>query len=442
MRARAFFGLLASLILAGCSVFSNTPAPLPTVVLDARGTPSQQSQPSPSTRAAGGVAASGVVVPAQETQMAFTLSESVKAVNVAEGDRVSAGQALVELDNQALQAQRAQAQAALDSAQANYDLLAAGPTAEQLRQAEAALMMATAAYSRTVGGARRADIAAAQAALNAAADAYEKVKAGPTEEDSAVARANLLSAEAALKQAQAKYDDAYRRDPAGIGGHPAALALEQATNTYNAAKALYDIASKGPDEAQLSAAYQQVESARAALERARKPGSDYDIAQAKAQVDQAQAQLDALKAGTRAQQLDVARSQIAAAQAQLQAIEVQFDKAVLKAPFAGTISKVNVHTGEWVLPGQPILTMADLDHLRVETTDLSERDVPRVAVGQPVIVYVKALDERVAGQVSVIAPLADTLGGDVVYKTTIDLDSLPPGLRPGMSVEVQFEMGE
>lgn len=442
MNVRAFSGLLAALLLTGCSVFSNTAAPLPTVVLDTRGTPSQSPQASPPSRASGGVTASGVVVPAQEAQMAFTMGESVKSVNVVEGDRVSAGQTLVELDDQALQAQYAQAKAALDTAQANYDLLAAGPTAEQLRQAEASLVMATAAYSRTIGGARRGDIAAAQAALNAAVNAYQKVKAGPTEEDSAVARANLMSAEAALKQAQAKYDDAYRRDPAGIGGHPAALALEQATNAYNAAKALYDIASKGPDEAQLSAAYQQVESARAALERVKKPGSDYDITQANAQVDQAQAQLDALKAGTRAQQLEVAKSQIAAAQAQLLAVQVQFEKAVLKAPFAGTISKVNVHPGDWVLPGQSILALADLDRLRVDTTDLSERDVPKVEVGQPVTVYVKALDERVAGRVSVIAPLADTLGGDVVYKTTIDLDTLPPGLRPGMSVEVQFESAQ
>jgi hypothetical protein len=37
-----------------------------------------------------------------------------------------------------------------------------------------------------------------------------------------------------------------------------------------------------------------------------------------------------------------------------------------------------------------------------------------------------------------IAPLADTLGGDVVYKITIDLDAPPAGLRAGMSVEVQF----
>jgi hypothetical protein len=40
--------------------------------------------------------------------------------------------------------------------------------------------------------------------------------------------------------------------------------------------------------------------------------------------------------------------------------------------------------------------------------------------------------------VSAISPLADTLGGDVVYKVTIELDSLPEGLRAGMSAEVQF----
>ena len=50
----------------------------------------------------------------------------------------------------------------------------------------------------------------------------------------------------------------------------------------------------------------------------------------------------------------------------------------------------------------------------------------------------KALDQDVSGVVSAISPLADTLGGDVVYKVTIELDSLPEGLRAGMSAEVQF----
>jgi hypothetical protein len=86
--------------------------------------------------------------------------------------------------------------------------------------------------------------------------------------------------------------------------------------------------------------------------------------------------------------------------------------------------------------------LIDLQELHVETTDLSERDVPFIEVGQPVTVNIKALNQDVTGRVSEIAPLADTLGGDVVYKTTIELEAQPPGLRAGMSVEVQFGTGQ
>jgi multidrug resistance efflux pump len=114
----------------------------------------------------------------------------------------------------------------------------------------------------------------------------------------------------------------------------------------------------------------------------------------------------------------------------------------MKAPFAGTITQVNFQSGEWVIPGQAILALADLANPRIETTDLSEKDIPQVEVGQPVTILIEALNEEVTGVVSEIAPLAETLGGDVVYKTTIDLDSLPAGLRSGMSVEVQFGAGQ
>ena len=35
--------------------------------------------------------------------------------------------------------------------------------------------------------------------------------------------------------------------------------------------------------------------------------------------------------------------------------------------------------------------------------------------------------------------LSETVGGDVVYKVTIDFDSQPEGLRWGMSAEVKIE---
>ncbi|MCL4505499.1 MAG: efflux RND transporter periplasmic adaptor subunit [Chloroflexi bacterium] len=440
MKIESLLILLAVVPLAGCSGLGQaSPAALPTVVLGSNNSaaPTASSRPSSSV-ASGGVTASGNVAPAQEVHLSFSLSGRVKTVSVAAGDAVKAGQVLVTLDDALLQAQIQQAEAGVAAAQANYELLAAGPTNEQLRQAEAALAGATAAYNRTVEGSRPSDIAAAAAALTAATDAYNKVKAGPQPLDYAAAEAAVKNAQAARQQAQFAYDAAYQSNPAAIGASPAALALQQATNNYASAKAAYDQAVRGPDAATLSAAYLQVQSARAALDAAMHPARDADIAQAKAQVAQAQAQLDALKAGPRAQQLDAARAQVDAAKAALVVLQAQVPQYVLTAPLDGVVLSRAIQPGETAVPGAPVMALGTLNHLRVETTDLSERDVPRVQVDQPVSVYIKALDKTVAGKVREIAPLADTLGGDVVYKTTIELDTQPAGLRAGMSVDVLF----
>ena len=98
----------------------------------------------------------------------------------------------------------------------------------------------------------------------------------------------------------------------------------------------------------------------------------------------------------------------------------------------------SISPGETTQVGQIALTLADLAHLRVETTDLSERDVDRVAIGQPAIVFVKPLSSEIEGRVLRIAPQATIIGGDVVYAVIVELDQQLPGLRWGMSVDVQF----
>jgi multidrug resistance efflux pump len=167
-----------------------------------------------------------------------------------------------------------------------------------------------------------------------------------------------------------------------------------------------------------------------------------DLEVANTKLAKAQHDYAVLKDGPDPAQARLAEARIANAQTQLASAQAALEHLTLTAPFASTVSQVSVHPGEWVVAGKPVLTLADLGHLRVETTDLSERDVPKVSVGQAVTVFIKALNQSVAGRVSEIAPLADTLGGDVVYKTVIDLDTLPDGLRPGMSVEVQFGTGD
>ncbi len=100
------------------------------------------------------IIAEGRVEPARQARLAFRDGGRVRAVLVSEGERVEAGQALVQLDDGALLSQRAQAQAALAAAAAQEALLPEdAPAAQvdlaqaQIDQAEAALALAEAAVA-------------------------------------------------------------------------------------------------------------------------------------------------------------------------------------------------------------------------------------------------------------------------------------------------------
>ena len=110
----------------------------------------------------------------------------------------------------------------------------------------------------------------------------------------------------------------------------------------------------------------------------------------------------------------------------------------LLAPYEGTVVDIQVIPGETVQSSQTVLVLADLNHLQIETTDLSERDVTRVKIGQSVDVYIEALGVNVAGKVVRISPIAETVGGDVVFPVTIELSEQPEGLFWGMTAEVQI----
>jgi RND family efflux transporter MFP subunit len=114
-------------------------------------------------------------------------------------------------------------------------------------------------------------------------------------------------------------------------------------------------------------------------------------------------------------------------------------ESTLIAPFDGTVASIQVKLGELVQANQVVLTLATLNNLQITTTDLSERDIASVKIGQTANVYIEALDIAVTGKVIRISPIAETSGGDVVYPVTIQLDEQPEGLLWGMSAEVEIK---
>ncbi len=123
----------------------------------------------------------------------------------------------------------------------------------------------------------------------------------------------------------------------------------------------------------------------------------------------------------------------------LETARAALTQSYLTAPFSATVIDVSAQPGEYVQAGQVVMTLADLANMQIVTTDLSERDIVRVKEGQTVSIYIEALNLTVSGKVARIAPVSQTVGGDVVFPVTITLDEQVNGLLWGMSAEVEIQ---
>ncbi|CAG1016938.1 Macrolide export protein MacA [Anaerolineales bacterium] len=149
-----------------------------------------------------------------------------------------------------------------------------------------------------------------------------------------------------------------------------------------------------------------------------------------------------VRTGTSQENLDAARADVERMKALVEIAKAQLAQATLTAPISGTIASVDISPAEFVNPGQVVIVMGDLSHFQIETTDLSEKDVPGIKVGQTANVFIEALGQDFSGKVTDIARISETVGGDVVFKVTIELDSQPEGLRWGMSADVSVQAQE
>jgi len=117
------------------------------------------------------ISAPGVLTTAGDIRLAFKVPGKLAQVGVTVGQRVSAGQALAKLDTTDLEIALAQAQAAVQSAQARYDQVAAGASPEDVNLARQAVDNA----GRTLEEARRTadnDVATAQQSLSRIRNGY------------------------------------------------------------------------------------------------------------------------------------------------------------------------------------------------------------------------------------------------------------------------------
>lgn len=354
---------------------------------------------------AASVSATGVVVPARWTMLSMPASGVVELVKGKENQAFNAGDVLIQLKGKAAQeaavsaAEVAQlaAQRKLDNLSKDHDAVRA---AAQLRLADAVKALDKAKEKREGKNYQRAGTAyldQAKADLILAEDQFKKADDlwgyYQDKDENNVDRAGVLSMFAAAR-----------------------LARDKARWNLNYLQSL-------PDDMEVAQA-------------------EGGLVVAKAEVEEAQRQWDKVKNGPDMEDQKQLEGELQNATKQLEAARSALSDLELKAPFAGTTSKINIREGEWVTTGQNAMLLADLTQMQVETTDLNEIDVARITEGAPVDITFDALPGvTIAGTVEKIAARSSE-GSGVNYTVTISMDERPEKMRWGMTAFVDIKVEE
>jgi HlyD family secretion protein len=269
----------------------------------------------------------------------------VKGVLAKEGERVQAGQAIVELEAGDLQAQRSMAKGEVEQATSNLQRLMHGARPEEIQQAKARAQTAVAALEETKAGARSEEIAGATARLVAAQVAADKAR---TDSE----RARKLFESQSISQAQ----------------------LDDAESTYKGAVA-------------------QREAAAQTLEQLKNGSRREDVTQAQARALEARASAKLVESGPRVEDIDAAQGAVESAIGKLNQIDVMLGELVVRAPRPARIESLDLRPGDILSPNATAASLVEEDQLYVRIY-VPETQIGHIHSNQEVPVSVDSFPDR------------------------------------------------
>lgn len=339
-------------------------------------------------------------VETREIQIGSKIGGRVVAVPVEEGQIVKAGSTLVRFECDELKAQRAQAAASLEQAQAELDKMLRGNRPEEIAQAENTAHAQRAVLESARNGPRRQEIDQAQA-------------------DYAAASADATNAEITFKR------------------------MEKLMATDTISRQQFDDSREKRD-----AAAQRAESARQRLALLQAGTRVEDLNAAEAKYKQAEAAAVLSRKGFRKEDINAARGRVGEAQGHVAELDARLREAELVAPADAVVEVVSVRPGDLVPAGRIVITMLEASQLWVKVY-VPETDLAHVQLGQHATVRVDTFGNRAfAGHVGQIASQAEFLPRNVqtksdreheVFGVKIYVDNAQQVLKSGMSATVRLE---
>jgi HlyD family secretion protein len=423
------------------------------VVRQARGGPAAgiegfQTNPARLGSLTASVGATGTVRSNQTATLAWQTSGTVESVEATPGDSVDAGSTLATLSDTSVPQNVILARSEYVSAQrALEDLLASAQPQALAFQALNDASEALGSLDVTFAGQQaqiQLSLANAEDALVDAEYRWNTQQEGnrASSETLEAAEANLVLAESEVDVAQAAYNQ--------VAGRPAddpvrALAL----SNLSAAKQHRDAVLRQlnwyvgrPNEfdqaildAQVAQAQANLEELRDQWEEVKDGPNEAERMLLQAQLQDAQREWERLKNGPD-------RADIAAAEARVAAAEATLNQIRIQAPFAGTVTDVQVKPGDQVAPGVVAFRLDDLSRFLVDV-DVSEIDINRIIDGQTAILTFDAiLGQEYQGRVVEVGTVGDNIQGTVNFPVTVELLDPDEEVKPGMTAAVNILVDE
>ncbi len=320
---------------------------------------------------------------------------TLEEIKVKLGDRVKKGQVIAKIESREFLLGVKQAEAAFSAAKTQWNLVRATAQTEflsNLEQVQAALKMAQANLDKIRKGARKEEIERVDAA-------YQQ------------ALANAQTMEKDLNRARDNYEKG-------------AISDQQ----FDRAQLQFKVAQAG------------LESAKANLDLIKKGAREEDIKVVEAQVEQTQAQLKTLESLKEAKSWEAkiksVQAQAEQAEVALGLAKIRLEDCTIKAPISGIISKRFVDVGAMVGPTQPLVSIVDIDTVKL-LTHVSDEDLDKVKLTQKVEVKVGTyLNKSYEVKEININPAMDPLSRKIEVK--INISNSDYLLKPGMFPKIKL----
>jgi len=400
------------------------------------------------------VSVTGNTTPVQS--LSFPTGGTVAAVYKNAGDSVNAGDVLARLNTSGLQAQLAQAQAAVDAAQATLQGLQAGPTPQTTQVAQAAVASAQQSLANTYSSIPNAITdsyaKANDAVRNQVGNFYNSADSSNPQLSFSVSDPQVMSnagfQRTSVGQAFNNWQNVINTlSSSTTSTSTLTQALQNSANYLTSVTTMLNTdATAVVDETGLSSsltatykndvasALTEVSSAASAINTIQQ-----SIASEQAAVAQAQAQLNQTLAGSTSQAIAAQQAQVEQAQANVQNINVSIANATLSSPISGVVTVQNAKVGQTAQGGATITSIISQNNFEVDTY-VPETDIGKVAIANPVDMTFDAFPgETFAGKVFYIDPAETIQSGVVDYLVKVSFVTPDPRIKSGLTANLDIK---